>query len=85
MDEFQYFSCFKTFYAYDGFRVLNSNENTNDQLCRVITQFDDDRDLENTLLSYCKNTPQYRDLCCGKKSFRNDSRRHNGNQNLSTF
>ena len=67
MDEFQYFSCFKTFYAYDGFKVLNPNKNTNDQLCRVIAEFDDDRDLENTLLSYCKNTSQYRDLCCGKK------------------
>ena len=52
---------------HDGFKVLNPNKNTNDQLCRVIAEFDDDRDLENTLLSYCKNTPQYRDLCCGKK------------------
>lgn len=66
MDEYQYLACFQTFYAYDGFRVLDSNINKNDHLFQVITQFNDDRDLEDFLLSYCKNTPQYRVKCCEK-------------------
>ena len=65
VDEFQYFACFQTFYAYDGAKILNLNIKKNDHLFKVVAQFDDEN-LENILLDYCRNTLQYRVMCCEK-------------------